>query len=167
VTLLDQTRHGRCPSCHVVYAWGAAALSVRAAECPSCEEPLRIVRGRVGKTVEVDPEYLRRKTAPESDAPSHSAGECTPQRDSGDGTRIALYPDMKTSINGKLAGWPAEIWAEWKNRVLLNEKETIESANYFTIRPRVDEYNRADPHVGFTYILNPGRHVCYVQWVPL
>ena len=73
---------------------------------------------------------------------------------------------MKTTVNSQPAAWSAEVVALFRERVesKLTDGETISSANYHTPRPYVDEYNRGSDKAGFVYIVQPGNHVCYVNW---
>ena len=77
---------------------------------------------------------------------------------------------MKTTINGKPDIWSPRIRALWDNNVAPKflPHTTCESANYFTPRPAVDEWNKASNVEGFTYIVSPGRRVAtwerYMGW---
>lgn len=73
---------------------------------------------------------------------------------------------MITSINGKEAEWPAEVWDLWFAKMANHDLERfpVERSNYFTPRPEVDQYNRASPYEGFCYVL--GRNVMLVEWRP-
>lgn len=71
------------------------------------------------------------------------------------------HDPQKTSINGKPAEWNAEIRELWALVVAAHfDKETrpTVSANYYTPRPYVDEYNRGSDRSGFVYVV--GRDVC-------
>jgi hypothetical protein len=74
---------------------------------------------------------------------------------------------MKTSIRGKPSAWPQGVHSRFECLVgsRLNEGEVVTSANYFTPRPRIDEWNHPTYTAGFVYTLN-GRRVCIVEWVP-
>lgn len=76
---------------------------------------------------------------------------------------------MRTLINAKDAAWTRAIQADWNAHVAPRFKagETCQSANYYTPRPYVDEYNRGSNSRGFVYVVNPGRRVCLVQLVPV
>jgi len=68
---------------------------------------------------------------------------------------------MTTTINGQPADWPGDVWAKWYT--VANEAdpklttEDVSTANYFTPRPYVDEYNRGSREEGFVYTV--GRRV--------
>jgi len=76
---------------------------------------------------------------------------------------------MITKINGKLADWTDEIRSEWANRVgvKLEKDEWVSDANFFDPKPYKDQYNRGSDRAGFTYVLQPGNHVCYSHWTPI
>lgn len=75
---------------------------------------------------------------------------------------------FRTQINGKDAEWSALLWMLWYTFADATDPKwkdvTVSSANYYTPRPYVDEYNRGNNKAGFTYILQPGNKVAYVQW---
>lgn len=71
---------------------------------------------------------------------------------------------MQTTVNGKPGEWDAATWKLWKTRVAPGflPEESCSTANYYTPRPYVDEYNRGSDKEGFVFIVHPGYHVC--QW---
>jgi hypothetical protein len=75
---------------------------------------------------------------------------------------------METMINGQPAKWPPEIWQRWNTFAdAADPKLTVfngESANFFTPRPYVDRWNRGSKHAGFVYTMQPGNHVCIVEF---
>jgi hypothetical protein len=77
---------------------------------------------------------------------------------------------LTTTINGQPAEWTAEIWQRW--HTFADEADpkwrdvTVSTANYFTPRPYVDEYNRGSHKAGFVYVLQPGNRVCFTEWTP-
>lgn len=73
-----------------------------------------------------------------------------------------------TMIRGTIEDWPADVLAHWTRRVspLFSAGETCSQANYYTPRPYVDEYNTGSKDYGFTYVVNPGHRVCFLNWNP-
>lgn len=72
---------------------------------------------------------------------------------------------MTTKINGEAAEWPEDVWAKWRKAMDgLPELPTL-SANYYTPRPYVDEWNRGRDTSGFVYTIVKDGHptVCTVQ----
>lgn len=61
--------------------------------------------------------------------------------------------DMRTSVNGKTASWDATIWRKWQAIAFPVEvdQSKITGANYYTPRPRRNEYDRGHPDEGFVY----------------
>lgn len=72
---------------------------------------------------------------------------------------------MKTTINGKQATWSKAIKELWFE-VSTGIDKFVVTANWFTARPYVDEYNRGSEHEGFVYTTLEGytHHVYTVQW---
>lgn len=64
---------------------------------------------------------------------------------------------MTTSINGTPADWPPEVWTKWHTAADCADPKfyvgEVTTANYFTPRPYVDQYNRGDRKEGFTYTI--------------
>ena len=60
---------------------------------------------------------------------------------------------MITSIRGKEAEWPREVWDLWESLADGRPDGKVWRANYYTPRPYVDEYNRGSTAHGFTYII--------------
>ena len=76
---------------------------------------------------------------------------------------------MRLSIKGKeVPSWNHKIRSLWWNKVqpFFAEGEWCSDANYFAPRTQVDEYNRAEPHEGFVYTVQPGNRVVVRQWIP-
>jgi len=75
---------------------------------------------------------------------------------------------MRTCINSKEATWTSDIWNLWNSRAVpaFAKGESCSSANYFTPRPWVDEYNRGSRYAGFLYTVQPGNRICLTQWIP-
>ena len=73
---------------------------------------------------------------------------------------------MKTLVNGHQIDWSATIWELWESKVvpLFEAEETCSYANYFTAREYRHEYDRGSNKSGFTYTVQPGNHVCFVDW---
>jgi hypothetical protein len=72
---------------------------------------------------------------------------------------------MKTTINAQPADWPVNVWDLWQARVVPRldpEKPAPHTANYFTARPYVDQYNRGSDKAGFCYTV--GREVYLTEW---
>jgi hypothetical protein len=74
-----------------------------------------------------------------------------------------------TTDKGVEVVWTPEILALWDKRVAprFKEGERCSTANYFTPRPYVDQYNRGSNRAGFTYVVQPGNHVCQETWIPV
>lgn len=81
---------------------------------------------------------------------------------------------MRTQINGKDAEWGSAIWRLWNQYIDKLAAEStpkanrgvvaqgFSSANYFTPRRYVNEYDRGDTKEGFTYTtkgLSVGQHI--------
>lgn len=66
---------------------------------------------------------------------------------------------MIQMINGVEREWPEEIQKLWERKVeaspssIIKDGDRVTTANYFTPRPRVDEYNTGSRQAGFTYTL--------------
>ena len=80
-------------------------------------------------------------------------------------------PDLITSINGTPAPWTEEIWKLWYTFADTADPKfsqaKVERANYYTPRPKVDQYNCGSEYEGFTYVLigdDGHKHVWQVQW---
>lgn len=73
---------------------------------------------------------------------------------------------QRTSVNGQPGLWTPGIFGLWTEYVAPRFKtgETCSDANYYEPRPYANEYDRGDPHEGFTYTVQPGNRVAYVQW---
>ncbi len=61
------------------------------------------------------------------------------------------------NVNGKPAAWTPEIIAKWNGVVDGRPEGRVISANYYTPRPYVDEWNRGSSTEGFVYTI--GRRV--------
>jgi hypothetical protein len=80
---------------------------------------------------------------------------------------------METTINGKPAEWTQAIKDLWEKLVVprIGKGETITTANYYSPRPFVDEYNRGSNKEGFVYVVHGtpeaecGGHVCFAERV--
>jgi hypothetical protein len=74
----------------------------------------------------------------------------------------------KTQINGQDAEWSALIWQLWYTFADHADPKwtnvTVSTANYYTPRPYVDEYNTGSTQAGFCYVLNPGQRVIVTSW---
>jgi hypothetical protein len=81
---------------------------------------------------------------------------------------------METAINGKAAEWTDEIRAKWEAATQDApppfDAQLVLSANYFTPRPYVDEYNRGSQDEGFVYTMKrpngagvPGVWQCLIE----
>jgi hypothetical protein len=67
---------------------------------------------------------------------------------------------MQTSVSGEPSAWTADIWRKW-NAVTAEPtmpEGKVTSANYFTPRPYVNEYDRGSDKEGFVYTI-AYRHV--------
>jgi hypothetical protein len=73
---------------------------------------------------------------------------------------------MITSINAKPARWAPGIESEFTARVLplCKPGETISAANYAPPRPSRNEYDTGCDTSAFVYTVQPGNHVCIVEW---
>jgi hypothetical protein len=74
---------------------------------------------------------------------------------------------MRTTINGQDAEWSEEIRAKWHTFADAADPKLMRgvvlSANYYTPRPYVDEYNRGSGEEGFVYSIKlPDRELPYV-----
>jgi hypothetical protein len=77
------------------------------------------------------------------------------------------HEPQRTLVNGEPAPWTdgmRELWALVVAAHFDGETRPVVSANYFTPRPYVDEYNRGDDRSGFIYVV--GRSVCYHYFAP-
>ena len=66
---------------------------------------------------------------------------------------------MRTSIDAVETAWPEHLVADFEGRLyaLGIEPSAVESANYWTPRPYVDEWNRgSDGRHGYTFISRHG-----------
>jgi len=71
------------------------------------------------------------------------------------------HEPQQTMVNGKPAAWNDEVRELWALVVAAHfegETRPVVSANYFTPRPYVDQYNMGSDKSGFTYTV--GRDVC-------
>jgi hypothetical protein len=61
--------------------------------------------------------------------------------------------------------WPKRVERLWALHVAprIEDWETCESANYFTLRPYRNEYDRGSNREGFVYVMQPGDRVCTWQ----
>lgn len=79
-----------------------------------------------------------------------------------------ILTPMRTTINDEPAEWTPEIWAKWHTVADDADPkytgERVTSANYYTPRPYVDEYNRGSREEGFTYIMGRRVHQVVVSW---
>jgi hypothetical protein len=77
-----------------------------------------------------------------------------------------LLSGATLQINGKAGLWTPGIFAEFETHVgpRMRDGESISQANYYEPRPYNNEWDRGDPHFGFTYTVQPGNRVAYVQW---
>lgn len=73
---------------------------------------------------------------------------------------------MHTQINAQPAPWGKGVRALWNEHAapLFKDGDWCGSANFFTPRPYVDEYNRGSDKAGFTYVVHPGHRVCFVEF---
>lgn len=78
-----------------------------------------------------------------------------------------------TSINGQPAEWTREIWEKWYTHIdvadpkLYDTHGKVSTANYWTPRPPVDEYNRGSLLEGFTFTIGswPREPKVYVETI--
>lgn len=78
----------------------------------------------------------------------------------------------QTQIMGVAADWPPAVYELWDKHVAPlfgkdrhGNQETCSKANYFHPRPRRDEYDHSWDGHGFTYIVQPGNHICQAKLV--
>lgn len=73
---------------------------------------------------------------------------------------------MKKTINSKPAQWTGVIEALWKATEKGRTEGTVWLANFHTVRPYRNEYDRGTTREGFVYIVctDDGPHVCTVDW---
>ena len=74
---------------------------------------------------------------------------------------------MKTLVNGHQIDWSTKIWELWESKVapLITDEEMCSYANYFTAREYRNEYDRGSNKSGFTYTVQPGNRVCFVDGI--
>jgi hypothetical protein len=72
---------------------------------------------------------------------------------------------MNTSVNGKDAVWPEQVQKLWDTLTDFPKGKLV-TANWFTARPWIDEYNRGSEHEGFVFTVLQGydHHVFETKW---
>lgn len=72
----------------------------------------------------------------------------------------------RTEHDGRPEHWTAAVKQQWITRVAprFKDMEFCSTAHYHEPRPWVDEYNTGSDQYGFTYVVQPGNHVCFVTW---
>jgi hypothetical protein len=62
--------------------------------------------------------------------------------------------------------WTPGIFGLWETHAAprFKDGEWCSSANYYEPKPAKDEYDHARDHYGFTYTVQPGNRVCFVNF---